>query len=106
MREFLAKDVVAGPTGSEIAAFFDFDGTLIDGYSAAKFMQDRMRRGDISVGAATRLVRAGLATRNGRDEDFDQSMRVGVQALRGHARPKRIESVTRLLQRSRGGPAL
>ena len=43
------------------AAFYDVDGTLIDGYSAAKFMQDRMRRGDISVGEATRLVRATLA---------------------------------------------
>src|SRR5205823_2558361 len=103
MREFLAKDVVAGPTGSEIAAFFDFDGTLIDGYSAAKFMQDRMRRGDISVGEATRLVRAGLATRNGRDEDFDQFMRVGVQAFRGHDLPYLMKIGERLLKGSLGG---
>lgn len=103
MREYLAKDVVAGPAGSQIGAFFDFDGTLIDGYSAAKFMQDRMRRGDISVGEASRLVRVGLATRNGSKEDFDYFMRVGVQAFRGHDLPYLTKIGERLLKGSLGG---
>jgi len=33
--EELLEQIRSGPSGPQIAAFFDFDGTLIDGYSAA-----------------------------------------------------------------------
>ena len=83
MREALANDVLNGPGGPEIAAFFDFDGTLIDGYSAAAFLKDRARRGDLSLSEAAKLLRTGLDARAGR-ADFNHFMRVGVQAFRGH----------------------
>lgn len=41
--------IEAGPKGPQIGAFFDFDGTLIDGYSALAYFQDRLRRGEIGV---------------------------------------------------------
>jgi HAD superfamily hydrolase (TIGR01490 family) len=86
----------------EVAAFFDFDGTLIDGYSAAAFMRDRARRNDISLGEAARLVQVGLGTRTGR-ADFQKFMRVGVQAFRGHDLAYLEEIGERLLRGSLGG---
>jgi putative phosphoserine phosphatase/1-acylglycerol-3-phosphate O-acyltransferase len=39
--------IAASEDGPQIAAFFDFDGTLIDGYSAAAYFMDRLRRGEM-----------------------------------------------------------
>ena len=36
-------EVYSGPTGPRIGAFFDFDGTLIHGFSAVDFYLDRIR---------------------------------------------------------------
>jgi len=36
----LLAEIAAGPEGPEIGAFFDFDGTLIAGYSAEAFVLD------------------------------------------------------------------
>ncbi|MES2681961.1 MAG: HAD-IB family hydrolase [Pseudomonadota bacterium] len=44
LQEALAR-IAASPRGPGIAAFFDFDGTLIDGYSAGAYFIDRMQRG-------------------------------------------------------------
>jgi HAD superfamily hydrolase (TIGR01490 family) len=102
MHERLAIDVVSGPAGPEIGAFFDFDGTLIDGYSAAAFLQDRARRRDISLGEAAKLLRTGLDARAGR-ADFDHFMRVGVQAFRGHDARTLARIGERLLRGTLGG---
>ena len=40
----LLSEIDAGPDGPEIGAFFDFDGTLIAGYSAEAFVLDAIRR--------------------------------------------------------------
>ena len=46
------QDVVAEildlPDGPEIGAFFDFDGTIISGYSAIAFFREQLRRGHMS----------------------------------------------------------
>lgn len=39
--------IAASPEGPQVGAFFDFDGTLIDGYSAAAYFMDRLRRRDM-----------------------------------------------------------
>src|SRR5712671_358035 len=39
----LLEEIRTGPSGPQIAAFFDFDGTLIDGYSAAALYSHRLR---------------------------------------------------------------
>jgi len=36
--------IAASEDGPQVAAFFDFDGTLIDGYSASAYFIDRLRR--------------------------------------------------------------
>jgi putative phosphoserine phosphatase/1-acylglycerol-3-phosphate O-acyltransferase len=54
--------IEAGPRGPEIGAFFDFDGTLIDGYSAAPYFVERLRHHDMSLAEAAdvwRMARRG-----------------------------------------------
>ena len=46
------QDVIAEildlPDGPEIGAFFDFDGTIISGYSAIAFFKEQLKRGHMS----------------------------------------------------------
>jgi len=42
------KEVEASPNGSHIGAFFDFDGTIIYGYSATTYLREQVKRGDIT----------------------------------------------------------
>ena len=41
------SDIGDGPAGPVIGAFFDFDGTIIDGYSAMAFYSHRLRNFEI-----------------------------------------------------------
>ena len=47
-RDWLA-DIEASPTGPEVGAFFDFDGTLLAGYSIAAFIAERWRQRELGV---------------------------------------------------------
>jgi putative phosphoserine phosphatase/1-acylglycerol-3-phosphate O-acyltransferase len=42
------KNIERSPEGPQIGAFFDFDGTLIAGFSATVFLKEQVRRGDVS----------------------------------------------------------
>lgn len=53
-------DIAAGPSGPRVAAFFDFDGTLIDGYSVTGFYKHRLFKGEIGLIEASQLLRLGL----------------------------------------------
>lgn len=44
----IAKDALTGPNGAHIGAFFDLDRTLIEGFSAKDFMQERILSGKMS----------------------------------------------------------
>ena len=52
--------VRSGPTGRKIGAFFDLDGTLVQGYTAGTFYSDRIRKGEISPAELTRTMVAAL----------------------------------------------
>ena len=41
--------IAASPEGPQVGAFFDYDGTLIDGYSAAAYFTDRIKRRDMGL---------------------------------------------------------
>jgi len=43
----LLSDIEQAPDGPRVAAIFDFDGTLIAGYSAVAFIREQLRRGDL-----------------------------------------------------------
>lgn len=42
------KEVEASPEGPQIGAFFDFDGTIIYGYSATTYLREQIKRGDVN----------------------------------------------------------
>lgn len=54
------QDVIAEildlPDGPEIGAFFDFDGTIISGYSAVAFFQEQLKRGHMSPRDVVELI--------------------------------------------------
>ncbi|MCE9521996.1 MAG: HAD-IB family hydrolase [Alphaproteobacteria bacterium] len=58
------EEIEQGPSGKSIAAIFDFDGTLIAGYSALDVAQARLMKGDIKarelIGMATLAARGVL----------------------------------------------
>ena len=47
--EQLVADVEAAPPGPRVGAFFDFDGTVIDGYTAVAVYRDRIRKRDVGL---------------------------------------------------------
>jgi putative phosphoserine phosphatase / 1-acylglycerol-3-phosphate O-acyltransferase len=102
VREPVAREILRAPAGSDTAAFFDFDGTLIDGYSAVAFLKDRARRRDLPAGEVAKLLRTGLDIRCGR-ADFERFMRVGTQAFRGHDARTLGSLGDRLLRSTLGG---
>ncbi|MBL0086610.1 MAG: HAD-IB family hydrolase [Ideonella sp.] len=72
----------AGPRGAHIGAFFDFDGTLIDGYSVGEFYKHRLRQREVGWGEAALLLLQGLqgvATR----ERFTAFVKQGFKAYKG-----------------------
>jgi putative phosphoserine phosphatase/1-acylglycerol-3-phosphate O-acyltransferase len=82
--EWLIEEIERSPEGPEIGAFFDFDGTLIDGYSAAAFFKYRLRRGEISAKEIARSIRESINIER-RGHDVDELMKVGVMAQAGRA---------------------
>jgi len=52
------EEIEKSPKGSQIGAIFDFDGTLIAGFSATVFLKEQLRRGDISPYQFVELVSA------------------------------------------------
>ena len=78
----LLQDVEAAPDGPEIAAIFDFDGTLIAGYSAFAFIREQVRRGDLSPTELLALINAMTGFGLG-NLDFSAMMAVTAQFMRG-----------------------
>lgn len=68
--------------GPRVAAFFDFDGTLIAGYSIFAFLLEKLRRGEMSpaelAGTAEAVARYALG-----NLDFDGLMAQGARHARG-----------------------
>lgn len=80
--EWLLEQVDNSEEGPQVGAFFDFDGTLIDGYSAAAFFKYRLRRGEISVNEVVKSVREAVNVER-RGHDVSEMMRVGIEAQAG-----------------------
>src|SRR6201993_5427886 len=59
--EDVIADVKAGPGGPKVAAFFDFDGTLIQGYSAGALYAHRARNLELGPDEFVRTLRAALS---------------------------------------------
>ncbi|MCH9667495.1 MAG: HAD-IB family hydrolase [Actinomycetia bacterium] len=55
--------VQASPPGPEVGAFFDLDGTLVDGFTATAHAGDRIRRRQASIGEVLGVIEASMRYR-------------------------------------------
>lgn len=92
--EELQAEIERAPRGPEVGAFFDFDGTLIAGYSASAFYEDRVRRREFSAGELARSLLAGAEIAL-RGADVSKLMGVAVASWAG----RREEEVQQLFDR-------
>ena len=75
-------EVKASPSGPEVGAFFDLDGTLVAGFTAVILTKERFRRRDMGVGELISMVAAGLNHQFGRME-FESLINKASEALSG-----------------------
>jgi putative phosphoserine phosphatase / 1-acylglycerol-3-phosphate O-acyltransferase len=83
-------EIYAAPRGRRIAALFDYDGTVIEGYSAEAFFRQRLRSLDVGPIELARILLAavkGLET----EEDFAEFLDVTLAALKGHTMDEMVE---------------
>lgn len=92
--EELLDEIAASDAGPDVAAFFDYDGTLIAGYSANAFWNERLRRWDMSVPEMVRASLAGLEMR-ARGGDVGRLMEIAADAWGG----RREQELLRLGER-------
>ncbi|MEZ5502702.1 MAG: HAD-IB family phosphatase [Halioglobus sp.] len=78
----LLTDIETAPAGPQVAAIFDFDGTLIAGYSATAFIREQLRRGDLSPRQFGELLRAATNFGLG-NMGFSAFMAISAQFMRG-----------------------
>ncbi len=80
------KEIIAEieelPDGPKIGAFFDFDGTLMSGFSAVTFLREQIKRGDFSPMEVLELVNSLTSFRSGKI-GFSAMMVANTQLLRG-----------------------
>jgi putative phosphoserine phosphatase/1-acylglycerol-3-phosphate O-acyltransferase len=89
--------IQAGPKGSEIGAFFDFDGTLIDGFSALAYFTDKLRRRELGLREAADIIRTALR-RDMNEREFDAFFAKNVAGWAGHPEDELIELWSRLFK--------
>lgn len=76
------RDVEASPDGPHIGAFFDFDGTIIYGYSAITYLREQIKRGDIAPKQLVKLSKTMIDFGLG-NMGFSAMMMVASQYLEG-----------------------
>jgi len=95
----LLQDIADSPSGPSTCAVFDFDGTIISGYSATAFLKDQIARGEISPADLVQLTQA--ATRFGLGSlGFSALMTVHAQYLAGRSEADYIANSERLFRRA------
>src|SRR6202007_271644 len=77
-------EIGASPPGPGIGAFFDLDGTLVDGFTAAVHVGDRIRRRQARIGELLGVLAGALRYRFGRLE-FEHLIVRAAGYLRGES---------------------
>ena len=77
-------EVAASPEGPEVGAFFDFDGTLMAGFSASHLSRARFKRRDVGLEELVRTVGVAVSAGVGR-AGFEDLLQIGARAWRGRA---------------------
>ena len=95
----LLENIASAEQGPKTCAVFDFDGTIISGYSATAFLKDQIARGEISPADLVQLTQA--ATRFGLGSlGFSALMTVHAQYLAGRSESEYIANSERLFRRA------
>jgi HAD superfamily hydrolase (TIGR01490 family) len=95
-------DVLVGPSGSAVGAFFDFDGTVIDGYSAKDFYHHRLRSFEIGPLEAAQTLMLGLRGVTS-EADFERFVALGFTAWAGRSEDELSELGERLFAQQIAG---
>src|SRR5215471_7251426 len=93
--EQLIADVEDGPEGPQVAAFLDFDGTLIDGYSLAAFARYYLRSGRIAPADLGRMLLTGIRGVTS-EEDFERFTMLSMRTWAGRSEDELAELGERL----------
>jgi HAD superfamily hydrolase (TIGR01490 family) len=80
--DVLRAEIVSGPRGPQIGAFFDFDGTVIHGYSGGVFFRQRLRAGQVNPVDIARALQIGL-TVDDPQEKYDRFLAHGFASWAG-----------------------
>jgi HAD superfamily hydrolase (TIGR01490 family) len=76
------SEIEAGERGPQVAAIFDFDGTLIPGYSELAFVRQRLREGELGIAEIVRAAQMVLDLATGR-ADKRQLIEIGLREWKG-----------------------
>jgi putative phosphoserine phosphatase / 1-acylglycerol-3-phosphate O-acyltransferase len=81
------RAIACAPEGPGVAAFFDYDGTVIDGYSASAFYRHRLRHGEIGPIELGRTLLAGVRGIH----DFDAFLAMALKPWAGRRESDLVE---------------
>lgn len=90
--------IESGPAGAHIGAFFDFDGTLIHGYSIVAFLGEGLRRREIGLAEIGRTAGNLLDALTG-DVDNRELLERGLAEWRGRTVDKMNELGAQLFEK-------
>src|SRR5258708_36742722 len=93
--EDLIASVEAGRKGPHIGAFFDFDGTLIDGYSLSAFARHHLRSLQVTPADLGRMLLTGIRGVTS-EEDFEQFTVLSMRTWAGRSEDELAELGERL----------
>jgi len=91
----LIAAVEAGPKGAHVGAFFDFDGTLIDGYSLSAFARHHLRSLQVTPADLGRMLLTGIRGVT-TEEDFEQFTVLSMHTWAGRSEDELAELGERL----------
>lgn len=98
----LIERIKTGPRGPKVAAFFDFDGTLIQGYSAGALYAHRARNLELGPDEFVRTLRAALGGPLS-EEEFKDLLSRGVRGWVGRTEDDLMELGEQLFTREIAG---
>jgi HAD superfamily hydrolase (TIGR01490 family) len=80
----LVAEIGASTPGPQVGAFFDLDGTLVDGFTATAHASDRIRRRQARIGEVLGVIEASMRYRLGRMQ-FARLLTRAAGYLRGES---------------------
>src|SRR5690349_24587011 len=95
-------EIAASTPGPRVGAFFDLDGTLVDGFTATAHASDRIKRRQARIGEVLGVIEASMRYRLGRMR-FEHLLTRAAGYLRGESLAELDELGERLFVEHVGG---